>query len=82
MSPKVRKYIYMLLTPAAGIAVYYGLVNDHEAAMWVGLIGAALMVGEGGLAAVNTPVKYVDDAKSTLGDKLDSAVNKLKRKAD
>ena len=79
MSPKVRKYIYTLLTPVAALAMFYGLVSEQEAALWIGLIGTALSVGYGGLAAVNTPANPVEDAKDTLGDKVDNVLDKFKR---
>lgn len=77
MSPKVRKYIYMLLTPAAALLVFYGVVSEGEAAMWLALAGTALLMGEGGLAAVHTPSNPVEDTKETLGAKLDSILAKI-----
>lgn len=54
MSPKVRSYIYGLLTPLAALLVFYGLVSAEEVQLWMVLVGTALLAGEGGLAAVHT----------------------------
>lgn len=54
LSPKVRSYIYGLLTPAAALLVFYGLASAEEVQLWMVLVGTALLAGEGGLAAVHT----------------------------
>lgn len=55
MSQNVRRYIYSLGTPAGAILVFYGIMSEQEIALWLSLLGAALLVGEGTLAAANTP---------------------------
>lgn len=57
MPEHVRAYIYRLLTPVAALLVFYGLVSDAEVGLWLQLAGAALLVGEGGMAAVNTSTR-------------------------
>lgn len=57
MSPTVRKYIYSIGTPLGALAVFYGLLSDEEVALWLSLLGTVLLLGEGAMAAVNTPTK-------------------------
>lgn len=51
----VRRRLYMTLPWAGGLAAAYGLVSEQEAALWVGLVGAAIGPAHGMLSAVNTP---------------------------
>jgi hypothetical protein len=55
MSQNVRKYIYSIGTPLGALLVGYGLISDQEVALWLSLLGALLLVGEGAMAAANTP---------------------------
>lgn len=42
MSAKTRKYIYDILTVAGPLAVFYGLANADEVALWLGVAGTVL----------------------------------------
>lgn len=53
-SPALRAWIYGVLVAAAPLAVVYGLLNEEEVALWLGVISAAL---GNGLALLNTPIK-------------------------
>lgn len=55
MSENVRRYIYSLGTPIGALLVFYGLLTEQEVSLWMSLLGTALLVGEGALAAANTP---------------------------
>lgn len=55
MSQNVRKYIYSLGTPIGALLVFYGIVSEEEFALWLSLLGAVLLVGEGAMAAFHTP---------------------------
>jgi hypothetical protein len=50
----VRAWIYRVATAAMPLAITWGIVNDKDAALWLGVISAVLVPG---LAAVNTPRK-------------------------
>lgn len=50
----VRKYIYALGTPVGAVLVFYGLLSEQEVALWLAVLGAVLLVGEGTMAAKNT----------------------------
>ena len=61
MPEHVRAYIYRLLTPVGALLVFYGLLGDAELALWLQLAGAALLVGEGALAARHTSTRRPDE---------------------
>lgn len=46
----VRAYLYGLLTPAAALAVAYGLLGQDKAALWIALGGVVLIPGAAELA--------------------------------
>lgn len=50
-SEAVRAWIYRVLTAAVPIVTAYGIVNEQQASLWLGLAGAVLGTG---LAALNT----------------------------
>lgn len=54
MPEHVRAYVYRLLTPIGALLTFYGLVNENALGLWLQLAGAALLVGEGALAARHT----------------------------
>lgn len=54
MPEHVRAYIYRLGTPVAALLIFYGVISEQAAGLWLGLLGAALMVGEGVMASFNT----------------------------
>lgn len=60
MSEQVRRYIYSLGTPIGALLVFYGLLTEQEVSLWMSLLGTALLVGEGALAAFHTPAKAPD----------------------
>lgn len=59
MPEHVRAYIYRLGTPVAALLMFYGVIGETEASLWLGLLGAALMVGEGAIASMNTSTKRI-----------------------
>jgi hypothetical protein len=54
LSERGRARIYQISAALTPILVSYGLVNDGEAALWLGLAGAVLGAGTPAMAAVNT----------------------------
>jgi hypothetical protein len=52
-----RAYIYRVATAAVPLTVFYGLLADNAAALWLGLVGALLATGTNALAASNTSTK-------------------------
>jgi hypothetical protein len=52
-----RAWIYRLATALVPITVFYGLLADNEAALWLGVLGAALSTGGHALASANTPTQ-------------------------
>lgn len=66
MSEQVRRYIYSLGTPVGALLVFYGLLTEQEVSLWMSLVGAVLLVGEGALAAFHTPAK-ASDTSGELG---------------
>lgn len=54
----VRAYLYGLLLPGEALAVGYGLINDSQGALWLGLGAALLLVpGVESARAKVSPVK-------------------------
>jgi hypothetical protein len=54
----VRAYLYGLLTPAAALAVAYGVLSANKAALWVAFGGVVLVPGAAELARRKvTPTK-------------------------
>jgi len=51
MSEKTRAYIYRVATPVIPLLVFYGVIADEAAPLWLALVGAATTSG---LAAYNT----------------------------
>ena len=62
----VRAYLYSLLVPGAAVATYYGLVTSNEAALWITLGGAVLVIG--GAEAAQTKTTPIDDPRDRDGD--------------
>lgn len=58
-------YLYGLLFPAASVATYYGLVTSNEAALWITLGGALLVVG--GAEAAQTKTTPLADPRTRDG---------------
>jgi hypothetical protein len=54
MNEATRAWIYRVLLAAIPIAIAYGVINEQDAALWVGLAGAVLGTG---LATINTSTK-------------------------
>ena len=54
LSPKARAATYGIVLACSPIAIYYGLVNDTEAGLWISAIGAILGISNG-LALSNVP---------------------------
>ena len=40
----VRAYLYGLAVPGEALAVAYGLINDSQGSLWLGLAAALLLV--------------------------------------
>lgn len=55
MSQKTRAYIYRISIPVVGLLVFYGVIAEGAAALWLGLIGAVLGIADLSLAAKHTP---------------------------
>lgn len=53
-TPKVRAWIYRIILSAAPLVVFYGLMTQEAAALWVALV--ATLLGNG-MAAFNTSTK-------------------------
>lgn len=62
----VRAYLYGLLFPAGAVATYYGLVTSNEAALWITLGGAVLVIG--GAEAAQTKTTPLADPRDADGD--------------
>lgn len=62
-TPTVRRSIYLTLLALVPIATLYGWVNEEQAALWVGAIGAVLGFGTAAANTPSTPVyQAVDNA--------------------
>lgn len=57
MKESTRAYIYRIAVAAVPILVSYGLLADSQAALWLGLAGAALGFTTNVLASANTSTK-------------------------
>lgn len=53
-TPTVRAWIYRVLVSAAPLVVFYGLMTQQAAALWIAL--AATFLGTS-MAAINTSIK-------------------------
>jgi len=41
----VRSYVYTLLVPVIGVLIFYGVLDDQAAPLWIALATAVLGVG-------------------------------------
>lgn len=57
MKESTRAYIYRIAVAAVPLLVGYGVVAESQAALWLGLAGAALGFGTNILASANTSTK-------------------------
>lgn len=55
MSEAERAIVYRIATAAVPLAVFYCLLAESAAALWLGMLGAVLGTGSAALAARNTP---------------------------
>lgn len=60
MNQSTRAWIYRVLTAANPILIFYGVIEEQVAPLWMGLAGALLGTG---LATIYTPS---DPAKPTI----------------
>lgn len=65
MSERTRAYIYRVGTAVGGLLVFYGVLSESELAAWLQALGAALLVGEGSLAAVKTSTRKASNGGGT-----------------
>lgn len=65
MSQKTRAYLYRISIPVVALLVFYGVIAEGAAALWLGLIGAVLGVADLSLAAKHTPAN--SPASATAG---------------
>ena len=54
MQEKTRKYLYAIGAAVVAVLVGYGVVGEGDSALWLGLLGAVLAVGELSMAAAHT----------------------------
>jgi hypothetical protein len=54
---KTRAWIYRISLALVPLATGYGVIEESKAALWIGLIGAALGFATNSLAAANTSTK-------------------------
>lgn len=54
---KTRAWIYRISLAAVPLLTGYGVIQESKAALWIGLIGAALGFATNSLAAANTSTK-------------------------
>lgn len=45
MNPKVRQYLYGIVTAAVPVLIVYGIVDHHEVTLWLALAAAVLGTG-------------------------------------
>ncbi|WP_406046592.1 hypothetical protein [Kribbella sp. NBC_00889] len=64
----VRAYLYGLALPGEALAVSYGLVNDNQGALWLGLAAALLLVP--GVETVRAKVTPTSDPRDDAGRPL------------
>lgn len=57
MSQKTRAWIYRVSIAAIPLLAGYGVIEDSKAALWLGLIGAALGFGTSVMASAHTSTK-------------------------
>jgi len=50
----VRAWLYRIGTAVVPILVFYGVLAENAAALWIGLLGAVLGFGQATLAAAHT----------------------------
>ena len=53
LSAKTRTWVYGVAVAVAPLLVAYNVVSGDEAALWLNVVGAALLVGANGLAVAN-----------------------------
>lgn len=57
MKESTRAWVYRVATAAVPLLVEYGVIAESQAALWLGLAGAALGFGTNVLASANTSTK-------------------------
>ncbi|QSB04501.1 phage holin [Natronoglycomyces albus] len=67
MSQRTRAYIYRISIPVVALLVFYGIIAEGAAALWLGLIGAVLGIGDIALAAKHTPTQVAEPHTDTSG---------------
>lgn len=66
MKLHVRKYIYAILIALGPLAVFYGVVSDVEAALWIG-VGATVLAVPGSSLALTHLTPDSEEVEPTLG---------------
>lgn len=57
MQEHVRAWIYRVLTALVPLLIFYGVISDTEASLWLGIAAAVLALGEGALASMYTTTR-------------------------
>lgn len=71
MNERTRAWIYRIAIAAVPLLVMYGLVEDSQAALWLGVIGAILGTGTNVLASANTSTKAeIEDIQPFRGNRF------------
>ena len=71
-----RKWWYALAIPAVGLLVFYGVISQEAAPLWLALIAAFLGVGSPVMALRNlTPVEAGPESSIDIPEDLPQAVD-------
>lgn len=54
-SPATRRRLYIVAAAAVPLLVFYGVITEDSAPLWIALAASVLGAGANGLAAANTP---------------------------
>ncbi len=53
--PKTRRWLYIVAAAVVPLLVFYGVITEESAPLWISLTASILGAGAHGLAAANTP---------------------------
>lgn len=68
LTPKVRSWLYGVVTAALAILVVYGVISEGEVSVWLALAGALLGVVSSGTATAYRPTRVPADAPDVEQD--------------
>lgn len=58
--PNTRRWLYIVAAAVVPLLVFYGVITEDSAPLWIALAASVLGAGANGLAAANVPTSSDD----------------------